>query len=228
VKINKILKSFIPVTEGLGKMLGEDYEVVLHDAKNPENSILHIENASLSGRKKGGPLTDLGLFLIQYYNENKVKYLVNYNANANNKKLRATTLFINDENDDLIGFLCINYDITKAEKLKMALFENEESINYIKKLLNQMTETHDLDTNYENKSETIPKDFEELIDDYIHNAQKKMGKSISELSRSEKIEFISILDKRGFFLLKGSVEELAKKLGNSKFTIYAYLREIKS
>ena len=34
------------------------------------------------------------------------------------------------------------------------------------------------------------------------------------------------LHDKGFFLLKGSVDILAAEMGNTKFTIYSYIREI--
>jgi predicted transcriptional regulator YheO len=36
-----------------------------------------------------------------------------------------------------------------------------------------------------------------------------------------------VLDDEGFFMLKGAVEALAEETGNTKYTIYSYLREVR-
>ena len=61
------LKPFISLVEFLGQALGPTYEIVLHDLKDPDHSIVAIANGDLSGRSIGGPLTDLALKLLQQH-----------------------------------------------------------------------------------------------------------------------------------------------------------------
>ncbi|GEB80630.1 hypothetical protein DDE01_20450 [Desulfovibrio desulfuricans] len=53
------IERYVPLVDFLGAFLGEDCEVVLHDVRNPDNSVLAIANNHISGRRKGAPLTDL-------------------------------------------------------------------------------------------------------------------------------------------------------------------------
>ncbi|MDW7740610.1 MAG: helix-turn-helix domain-containing protein [Bacillota bacterium] len=44
-------------------------------------------------------------------------------------------------------------------------------------------------------------------------------------TKEDKIKIVSLLDDRGVFLVKGAVEQVAKDLVVSKYTIYNYLEE---
>ena len=46
------------------------------------------------------------------------------------------------------------------------------------------------------------------------------------MKKSEKMAVVARMHERGLFLLRGSVELVAKHLGATKFTIYNYLEEI--
>jgi predicted transcriptional regulator YheO len=49
---------------------------------------------------------------------------------------------------------------------------------------------------------------------------------LNYLSKPEKKEVIKELHDRGFFLLKGSVDRVANEMGNTKYTIYSYIRDV--
>ena len=55
-----LLRESRKIVEALGKMFAPCCEVVLHDLRKPENSIIAIENP-LSGRKIGQAVTEMGL-----------------------------------------------------------------------------------------------------------------------------------------------------------------------
>lgn len=57
----------------------------------------------------------------------------------------------------------------------------------------------------------------------IDEAESELGLPASELSRSQKQQVVKDLDERGAFLIKKSVEQVAARLGVSRFTIYNYL-----
>jgi len=85
---------------------------VLHDIQNPNSSIIAIRNGHISGRKIGGPMTDLALKLMneKYYMKND--YVVKSGRTKDGKLLASSTFFIKDENQELIGMLCINNNLT--------------------------------------------------------------------------------------------------------------------
>ena len=48
-----------------------------------------------------------------------------------------------------------------------------------------------------------------------------------DLSRDEKIKKVRFMDNKGIFLMKGSVELVAEKIGVNKVTIYSYLDTVR-
>jgi hypothetical protein len=54
-------------------------------------------------------------------------------------------------------------------------------------------------------------------------AESEFGLRAPEMSRSQKQQLVKELDERGAFLIKKSVEQVAERLGVSRFTIYNYL-----
>ncbi len=54
-------------------------------------------------------------------------------------------------------------------------------------------------------------------------AESELGVRAAEMSRSQKQQVVKDLDERGAFLIKKSVEQVAVRLGVSRFTIYNYL-----
>jgi predicted transcriptional regulator YheO len=51
----------------------------------------------------------------------------------------------------------------------------------------------------------------------------EMGAGLEELSREDKQRAVKVLEERGAFNLRGSVEDVADRLGVSRFTVYNYL-----
>ena len=118
-KVHPVLLPFIPVVELLGKMLGSDYEIVLHDVSDGDTSIVALVNGNLTGRDVNAPMTDFGKFLMSDPRSIEVDYIANYPSEAGNgRPMRSGVALIKDEEDKLVGFLCINFDMTKASILK--------------------------------------------------------------------------------------------------------------
>lgn len=211
--MHPILKALKPIIKGLALALGPDYEIVLHDISDPEKSIIAIENAHVTGRKLGDPLTDYAMYLLNDSDQEKEDFVPNFLTRTDGgKRIRSSTLYLRDEDGALIGYLCINYDMTKAEIIK----------NMVDQLVSV---TGDFGADEISREEEMPPTFEKLMERNLKLIRKLVGKPLHMSNKQEKINAIKVLDKEGFFLLKGSVEALARETGNTKYTIYSYLRE---
>lgn len=71
--------------------------------------------------------------------------------------------------------------------------------------------------------EVFASDVNSLLKHLISEAQKQIGKPVSEMNKEEKINFIQYLDEKGAFLITKSGEHICELLGISKFTFYNYL-----
>ncbi|QTL98120.1 YheO-like PAS domain protein [Iocasia frigidifontis] len=210
--MDNILDKYKTLVGFLAEVLGESYEIVLHDLSNFENSIIAIENGHISGRKKGDALTDLALKIVNDENNLKEEYLTNYTGKTKkNKNLRSSTFFIRNDKNKVIGMLCINFDVTKLIYARDML---DKLINGDKKI-NKITE--------EKFPEKFTNSIEELMHLIIENSIKEMSIPPKRMTADEKKEIVKKLDNQGVFLLKNSVTEVAKELETSEATIYRYL-----
>ena len=201
--MNPKLRILIPVVRGLAKILGKDYEVNLHDVSIPERSLVLCENGYVTGRSEGGPMTDFGLLMLQSEEYQSREGVFNYLAKNNRGELiKCSCIFIRDENDKIIGFLCINYGagVEPAEEPGARFPEPVR--------------------------ESFAQDIDEVVGDSLAQVKRRIGKPFKYLTKPEKKEVVRELHDKGFFLLKGSVDILAAEMGNTKFTIYSYIREI--
>ena len=61
------------------------------------------------------------------------------------------------------------------------------------------------------------------LDRVIADVERQLGSPLEGLSREEKQRAVRMLDDRGAFTLRKSVEDVADALGVSRFTVYNYL-----
>jgi hypothetical protein len=62
----------------------------------------------------------------------------------------------------------------------------------------------------------------------IDQVERELGGRLPDLSREAKQQAVHLLDDRGAFLLRRSVEDVADALGVSRITVYNYLNAIRS
>ena len=84
---NLILQHYIKLTEFLGKALGPDYEVALHDLTRKDRSIIAIANNHISGREIGAPLTNMALGILRDRSYETNDYCLQYHGISVNGKI---------------------------------------------------------------------------------------------------------------------------------------------
>lgn len=219
--MNPKLKILIPVVKGMAKILGEDYEVNLHDLSMPEHSMVLCENGHVTGRSPGGPMTDFGLFMMQSEDYRNKEGVFNYLARNNTGELiRCSAIFVRDENDEVIAFLCVNYAMSKVmaarDLLEGLLRINPEPVKQYAPPAEGSPPVR----------EWFAKDLEDVVSDSLSQIKRRIGKPLNYLTKSEKQDIVVELHEKGFFLLKGAVEIIAAEMGNTKYTVYSYIREM--
>ena len=195
----------------------------------PEHSLVMCENGHVTGRAPGAPMTDFGLYMLQSEEYQNKEGIYNYLARNNRGELiKCSAIFIRDDNDKVIAFMCINYDISKAA----AAQELIESILHLDmENVEQYPEPADQTSQKPDKfpvpiREWYARELDEVVTDSLTQVKKRIGTPLNYLSKPEKKEVIKELHDRGFFLLKGSVDRVASEMGNTKYTIYSYIRDV--
>ncbi|HEX9259289.1 MAG TPA: helix-turn-helix domain-containing protein [Acidimicrobiales bacterium] len=65
------------------------------------------------------------------------------------------------------------------------------------------------------------------LDRLIDGVERELGGRLRDLSREDKQRAVRLLEERGAFLLRRSVEDVADALGVSRITVYNYLNAIR-
>ena len=66
------------------------------------------------------------------------------------------------------------------------------------------------------------------LDRLVSHIEEELGGKLIDLPRTEKQAAIRMLDERGAFLLRKSIEDVATMMGVSRITIYNYLNVIRN
>jgi predicted transcriptional regulator YheO len=218
-----IIRQYIPMVDFISEILGSNCEVVLHDLTDPEKSIIAIRNGHLSGRKVGGPLTDLVLKVIKNRSYDEQTFINNYKAVASKKEFRSSSFFIKNESSEIIGVLCVNIDIEPFVQVK-ELMENFSRTNSP----SGKAVLQDKDKNISNTDKNLADEkFFGSIEDMLNNMiQEEINLAEAPPERmtfNEKVDIVNRLNEKGTFQLKGAVSKIAKALEVSEPTVYRYL-----
>ncbi|MGF6907730.1 helix-turn-helix transcriptional regulator [Fusobacterium sp. PH5-44] len=214
-KIDSIFKKYEIICEFISKCFGENVEVILHDLRDIDHSGIKIYNNHVSGRSEGAPMTQFGINLLENKIYEREKFVNNYKGMTGGKILRSSTLFIKDDDENLIGMLCVNIDITNY----IAMSKELSSLAYF-----GIGEDNFKNAN---KIADFPSSVKEMISQTVSEYASSAGYNIQRLTKTEKIEIVKALNDNGLFDLKGGLAQTAEMLNISEPTLYRYLNEIK-
>ncbi|MFT9494168.1 helix-turn-helix transcriptional regulator [Anaerosolibacter sp.] len=206
--MHPILKSYIPVANIITQTFGKNCEVSIHDLTQPESSVVYVANGTVTGRKEGQSFNHL-IRQVLLSKKFKDDCTANYLFEADNgKKIKSSSALIRNPEGEVIGMLCINYDLTLSYLIK------EEVLGFLPELTQDEMPVED---------ELPNQDVTTIIDELIANIIKNKDKD--SLKRKDSVELIRFMDEKGVFLVKGAIDKVAESLGLSKVTIYSYLDE---
>lgn len=206
-----VLKAYIPIANMIVKTFGKNCEVVLHDLTQPKNSVVYAANGDVTGRKVGQSFDHL-IKMVLLNKDFKDDYVVNYFFETEDgRKIKSSSALIRDEKDEVIGMLCLNYDLTLSHLLQ------EELQDFLGAPSGQETK--------ESEKYVLDQDIVSILDNLIEKIFENTN--IEKLTRKDSLEIIKFMDEKGIFLVKGSIDKVAKYMGVSKVTIYSYLDSIR-
>lgn len=207
--------SYIQLVDFLGACLGENTEVLLHDFKDINHSVIAIHNGHISGRTIGAPLTSFALSKLKDKGKEGPPYYLNYlGMSKNGTPLRSNSFFILDKNGNPRGMLCINTDVTKYQQASDLL----QKLAFLPPIKPKEKENNNIEAFHSSPGDMI----NGIINDVTHSGEI----SVERLTADEKVEIVRRLDAEKLFLIKGAVGEVASRLGVSVATVYRYLSQI--
>lgn len=208
---DELLELYKPFVRFLAETAGPSCEVVLHDIRNPENSVIAIENGYHSGRKVGYPLTDFAKKVISNGSYKSKDFITNYSGKAKGNEFLSSTFFIKN-NGELIGMLCVNKDLRVSHEFTNVFQLLKQQYN-LADAENQIHETLDIPAS-------------KKLQETIAQAIEATGKKPMNMTKEEKIEVVAKLKEKGAFEVKGAIREIARQLEVSSPTVYRYLQNI--
>ncbi len=197
------------VAKAVATQFGTNCEVVVHDlsAKDPENTIVAIENGHVSNRKVGAGSSHIALETLEALKEGKREFpdhLDYLTKTRDGRILRSSTIYVKDEKGKPEGILSINYDLTQ---LMMA----QAAISTL------------VSNGHSEEPQRIPTNVNELLDDLLEQSVRLVGKPVAMMNKEDKVKAIAFLNDAGAMLITKSGDKIAKHFGISKYTLYSYL-----
>ena len=216
------LAPWIRLADALARMQGPSTEIVLHDLTNPAHSVVYVVNGDITDRKVGQGVRHL---VPEMLTSHEGKPIGPWWFRYRTKLIRATTELIYDKAGEIIGALCVNEDVTGEERLFLSLEGRLPGLTMTDLKADGDTaglikpETSVKDAELSGKPDSVRKTVFRLISETA--AQKAYAEA--KTNRDVRRRLVRDLKERDVFLLKGSIEELARLLGLSKVTIYSDL-----
>ena len=210
-------KGYIELVDFLGECFGDNVEVVLHDLRDLEHSVIAISNGHITGRSVGAPLTMFAVNKIHNRKDGDTNRIMNYSGTAQNgNPMRSSSFFIRNAMDEIVGMLCINIDISEYQKAEETL----------RKLCFRDIPQKDEKTSSD-ALEYFPTSMSVMVGQALHEVLAEENIQVGRLKSAEKIRIVGSLQQKGLFQMKGAVSELAVQLQTSESTIYRYLKQQK-
>lgn len=195
------------VAVGITAQFGNGCEVVIHDlSRNPDHSIVAIENGHVSGRKVGDGASQVVIEQLQSNDPEPKDHLCYLTKTPDGKILKSSTVYIRNGKGKVSAILSINYDISKLLMVESA----------VKELISTGEESQ------QSEPEKIV-NINDLLEDLIQQSVTLVGKPVALMNKDDKVRAIRFLNQNGAFLVTKSGDKVAKYFGISKYTLYSYI-----
>ncbi|MCX4854863.1 PAS domain-containing protein [Streptomyces canus] len=199
-----IIAALTSVVDGIVATFGPVCEVVLHDYRRPENSVVAIAG-SVTGRRIGGAMSEIGLRMVARGDEaaDELNYVTRTDAG---KLVKSSTMLLRDSSGAVFGALCVNVDVTAASEVHA--------------LLGALAGTGT--ASEEPPVTTFGDDIDSVVDVML-DAHRHQSWAL--LDRAGRLDLFRSLDERGVFAVRRAIEQVAGRLGISRASAYSYLSQ---
>lgn len=195
------------LADAIVAMFGNHCEACVHDLTTLQHSLVYI-SGDVTHRRPGAPATDLLMKMVS--GPRQVGDIHSYRTiAADGRSLKSTTTLLRDAGGRAVAALCINFDTTEYAIAAQALHP----------FLNH------LDSQATPPAETFAHTPEETVEALFQRAVNTSGKHPQTMTRQEKAQLVGQLEADGLFHFKGAVEQVAKLLRVTRFTVYNHLKK---
>ncbi len=216
-QVDFLLNAFRPLVPAIGATIGSHCEVVLHDLRVPERSVIAISNGAVTDRRIGapvigGPSKDVALRLLDSEVKESTLSIGYKTYTRDGRELRSTSLVLRTPSGKPVIAFCINVDLSALTMAKLLL----EEISQVPR------------DDQEPSEENAQRGVADVISGMIEEVLAEIRKPPRFMEREDRLDAVRRMHERGLFLIRGGVEHAARALGISRFTLYSYLKEVRS
>lgn len=206
-----LLNNLQRMADAIVAMFGKNCEACVHDLTDLSCSLVYIRG-EVTHRQPGAPATDLLLKMIGQ-NAGRGEDTHNYKTiSSDGKSLKSTTTLFRNSAGIPVAAFCINFDTTEFYNASQALIP----------FLNLP------DNGTPPSAETFAHSPGETVEAFLHQAATEVGKHPSTMSIDERFQFVTLLEGNSIFQFKGAVEQVARMMGVTRFTVYNYLKKARA
>ncbi|MGA4843666.1 helix-turn-helix transcriptional regulator [Streptomyces sp. G45] len=208
-----ILAAVAPVAEGIAATFGSMCEVVVHDYRRPEKSVVSVAG-TVTGRGVGGAMSEIGLGLLARGDAaaDELNYLT---RTQDGKLLKSSTMLLRDSGGAVFGAVCVNLDIT-------AVHQAGALIGELAGVTGPSSPPAGVPTT------TFGDDVGAVVDALVDRFQLDRRGTWAELDRAARLDLFRGLDARGVFAVRHAVPQVAARLGISRASAYNYLAKARA
>ena len=199
-----VLEAMRPVVHLIARSFGRHCEVILHDFRTPDSSIVEIAG-NLTDRGVGDPVNDINKWLLARGRDVRAK-TVEIVRTPRGRTLKTSRTLFRDDSGAAFGCLCINLDVTDL----LAVAQGISNLVAI-----------------DGSAEGPPKvtdDIGYVVQTVLTAEEARTGQRFDVAVPSDRQVIVRALKSHGVFELKRAVPRIAAYLGLSRATIYLYLR----
>lgn len=203
-----IVGALVPLVDGIAATFGPVCEVVLHDYRDPEKSVVAVAGA-LTGRSAGGAMSEIGLRMLARGDEaaDELNYLT---RTKGGQQLKSSTMVLRDSTGAVFGALCVNVDVTAVQQAQ-ALLAGIGGAGAV-----------------ETPTTTFGNDIDSVVEAIVDAHQLRRGRTWVQLDRAQRLELFRGLDEHGVFAVRRAIEQVAVRLGISRASAYSYLSQARA
>lgn len=201
-----VLESMRPVVHLIAGAFGQHCEVILHDFRTPNASIIEIAG-NLTDREKGDPVNEINRWLLSQGREVRAK-TVELVRTPRGRTLKSSRTMFRDETGVAFGCLCINLDVTGFLAVSRGIADM---------------------VGMDEATSAPPKvrdDIEYVVQTVLASEEARSGQRLDIAVPADRLAIFSALHGHGVFELKRAVPRLAAHFGLSRATIYSYLKQV--
>ena len=199
----------------LASMLATSFGKLIQVSVSDKDKYLYTSGAIDDAIAEGMPISDNERYFLNNESISHLPFVVNYKSLSKDlKKLRSSTYFYKDDQGQIEYLMSITINVDEFLYLR----------TIIDTFVNGDRHATSVDTAKVDQIAKLDMSVHDLIDAVIIEGQKRYGTNVERMTKLEKQSLIREMRTRGVFLIKGAVNEAAKKLNYSETTIYRYLQ----